>query len=285
MADTTKRNDLMLGRIGAIVLLLWAPAMLGCSRWHSRPSLDYRTIQADPNHDNEKARAENQRAVELLQKGKSDKAEQALQKALIADVTYGPAHNNLGKVYYSQGKFYLAAWEFEYAAKLMPQRAECQNNLGMVYEAVGKLNEAINAYSHAYSMDGKNPIIIGNLARAHVRRGDSDPVVQQLLADLRLYDTRPAWLRWANDRLALGPPPAISPPLQLGNATDSQEAIAPSEGFTEPILTPQPDTESGEELPNWPERIDEPYSTQLRRSDDSMHAKMTSSVHVWSGTE
>jgi hypothetical protein len=38
----------------------------------------------------------------------------------------GPAHNNLGIVYYRQKKYYLAAWEFQYAAKLMaysPSRA------------------------------------------------------------------------------------------------------------------------------------------------------------------
>jgi hypothetical protein len=31
----------------------------------------------------------------------------------------GPAHNNLGIVYYRRKKYYLAAWEFQYAARLM----------------------------------------------------------------------------------------------------------------------------------------------------------------------
>jgi tetratricopeptide (TPR) repeat protein len=214
--------------------------------------LDYRTIQADPNHDSELARVENQRAISLLEKGKIEKAEQSLQQALIADVTYGPAHNNLGKLYFSQGKYYLAAWEFEYAVKLMPHRAECQNNLGLVYEAVGKLDEAIDAYTLAFGMDGKNPVIIGNLARARVRRGDTDRIVEQLLNDLRLYDTRPPWLQWANERLALGPLPATDtdsaprrppPPLSTHETADDD--------LGEPIRPPVPDVEPPEELP-WP---------------------------------
>lgn len=136
-----------------------------------------------------------------------------MQKSLLADVTYGPAHNNLGKIYYGQRNFYLAAWEFEYANKLMPHRAECQNNLGLVYEAVGKLDEAIDSYSIAYAADPKNPVVIGNLARARVRRGDDDPVVAQLLADLKLYDSRPEWVAWASERLAVATPVVRLEPL------------------------------------------------------------------------
>ena len=44
-----------------------------------------------------------------------EKAEKLLKQALTADIGYGPAHNNLGKVYYHRQNFYLAAWEFEYA--------------------------------------------------------------------------------------------------------------------------------------------------------------------------
>jgi len=244
----------MQGRIAALLLLLPALFAPGCSRWRSRTHLDYRTIQADPNHDSEQARAENQRAIELLEKGKIDKAEQALRKALIADVTYGPAHNNLGKLYFGQGKFYLAAWEFEYAAKLMPQRAECHNNLGLVYETVGKLDEAVDSYTLAYGIDGKNAVIIGNLARARVRRGDEDPVVRQLLADLRLYDTRPAWLRWANERLALGTLPGSQAPLQMTNgAEEDEKSTSETPGKDGPELIPAPPPESTDELPlTWP---------------------------------
>ena len=38
------------------------------------------------------------------------KAQEYLQKALVADVTYGPAHNTLGMLYLKQRRLYLAAW-------------------------------------------------------------------------------------------------------------------------------------------------------------------------------
>ncbi|HET6880136.1 MAG TPA: tetratricopeptide repeat protein [Pirellulales bacterium] len=243
----------MPARLGATFFLSAALALPGCAQWRSRAHLDYRTIQADPHHDSELAKTENQRAITLLEKGKMDKAEQALQQALIADVTYGPAHNNLGKIYFSQGKYYLAAWEFEYAAKLMPHRVECQNNIGLVYEAVGKLDEAVDVYTSAYQMNDKNPVIIGNLARARVRRGDCDPAIQQLLADLRLYDDRPDWVAWANERLALGPPPTGHLPLQTIKANeDGLPEDTPHADELEVVPAPQADKAFDEELlPTW----------------------------------
>ena len=122
--------------------------------------------------------AEHDRAVKLLDKCRPPtshqlaKAEAALHRALAADVTHGPAHNTLGKVYYLQDRFYVAAWEFEYATKVMPGRSEPVNNLGMVYEAVGKFDQALEAYEAAFTMDPQNPEVLGNLARCHLRRGD-----------------------------------------------------------------------------------------------------------------
>ena len=135
--------------LSTLAVLALMAAVAGCSLLGNRAKLDYRTAPPDPNHDTEAAKSLNDTALKLLEKGKLEKAEQTLQKALIADVNYGPAHNNLGKVYYCQEKHYLAAWEFEYAIKLMPERSEPLNNLGLVYEAVGKFNEAVEAYECA----------------------------------------------------------------------------------------------------------------------------------------
>jgi hypothetical protein len=40
----------------------------------------------------------------------------------------GPAHNNLGIVYYRQKKYYLAAWEFQHAARLYPTMGHTGKN-------------------------------------------------------------------------------------------------------------------------------------------------------------
>src|SRR3982750_833259 len=85
----------------------------------------------------ELARQENDRAFALIQQGKYAEAEPILNRAVAADVTFGPAHNNLGLVYFhmwmqgrDEGKphaekskspgagstsLYAAAREFDYA--------------------------------------------------------------------------------------------------------------------------------------------------------------------------
>lgn len=163
---------------------------------------DYSTVARDPRRDTERAVALNRRAVELLEAGRWQEAETALREALVADVTYGPAHNNLGKAYYHREKLYLAAWEFQYAAKLMPHQPEPRNNLGLVLEAAGKLDEAADVYDEAVDLEPDNIQFLGNLARVRLRRGDAGPEVRQLLEALVLRETRPEWLRWAREQLA-----------------------------------------------------------------------------------
>lgn len=194
----------MLRRDARLLIVSICFALAGCSGLGHKSRLDYRTLKADPHRDTDQAKSENERAIKFLEKGKPDKAESALQQALIADVSYGPAHNNLGKLYFAQGKYYLAAWEFEYAIRLMPHRPECQNNLGLVYEAVGKLDEAVKCYVIAHDMEPKNPVFLGNLARAQLCSGGDPLHARQLLEELKLYDSRPDWVAWANEQLLVG---------------------------------------------------------------------------------
>lgn len=236
----------------ALFLLGLSIAFVGCSSFGRKGRLDYRTIKADPHHDTDRAKAENLRAIKFIEKGKLDKAETALQEALIADVGYGPAHNNLGKLYYSQGKYYLAAWEFEYAIRLMPQRPECQNNLGLVYEAVGKLDQAIECYAAAREMDPKNAVFLGNLARAQMCRGGDPFHIKELLQELKLYDSRPDWVGWANEQLAVGPLAALP---QHAVYTEPQGPVfpapvaAPPQPAGELVPPPTPNGPKPEELP------------------------------------
>jgi Flp pilus assembly protein TadD len=150
----------------------------------------------------------NAQAVEQIEKGDFEHAEKILKESLAADVSFGPAHNNLGLVYYHANKLYQAAWEFEYATKLMPYMPEPRNNLGMVFERIGKLDEAIERYGQALQIAPDDPQFIGNLARAKVRKGDNDPQTRDLLDQLVLKDTRPDWVEWARERLVRWGPPA-----------------------------------------------------------------------------
>ena len=52
------------------------------------------------------------------------------------------AHNRLGLVCYSQGKYQQAAAAFEKVIKLNPNNAIAHHNLGLVYKEQGKITEA-----------------------------------------------------------------------------------------------------------------------------------------------
>ena len=188
-----------------LLLALAALPLGGCATARRPAARDYQTRQDDPRRDTALARQDNAKAADLIDAGDDAAAEKLLRDALTADIEFGPAHNNLGKVYFRQGKLYLAAWEFQYAAKLMPNQPEPRNNLGLVFEQVGKLDDAVKYYGQAMGMEPDNGQFIGNLARARVRRGDGGGEVRELLDKLVLRDDRPAWVAWARRRLALMP--------------------------------------------------------------------------------
>lgn len=162
----------------------------------------YRTISVDPRRDTEAAKGANRAGLEHLAKGETEQAADAFGRALTADVEFGPAHNNLGKVYYQQRDWYKAAWEFEYARKLLPKRAEPSNNLGLVLEETGSLDRAVDHYREAVGFDPDVIQYRANLVRALIRRGDRTEEVRSLLRQLLEKDTRPDWLIWARQQQA-----------------------------------------------------------------------------------
>lgn len=186
-----------------VTLLALALLPFGCANFHrSAAESNYETIVADPYQNTDEAARLNDEAVTYIHQGYLDAAEKQLKAALEADVTYGLAHNNLGMVYYQQKKYYLAAWEFKYAMKLMPHRAEPKNNFGMVMERVGKYDESKTHYEAALEIEPDNPEITANLARLHIRQNEKDERTRQLLQDVIAKDTRQTWIDWANRLLA-----------------------------------------------------------------------------------
>jgi Flp pilus assembly protein TadD len=193
------RNSISHLLLAAVTGLL----LSGCASKDS-PSSGGGVISAtDPRRDTELAQQLCVRAVRLIDEGKYSEAEAVLKEALAADALCGPAHNNLGTVYYRQSRMYLAAWEFQYAAELMPHQPEPRNNLGLVFEAVGKLDDAISWYDKASKLEADNPQFLGNLVRARVRRGDRNDEVRDLLSKLVMRETRPEWQEWAKQQLAV----------------------------------------------------------------------------------
>lgn len=99
----------------------------------------------------------------------------------------------------------MAAWEFQYTIKLLPNQPEPYNNLGLVYEADGKLPEAADSYRKAMELAEEDPQYIVNLARVLLRQDQKTAEVRQLLQKLIEHDTRPQWVQWAREQLSRWP--------------------------------------------------------------------------------
>lgn len=212
----------------------------GCARWHVDAEPVYQTIEANPRRNTERAERQHHKALKIIRRhldrrhfhADLHEAEDHLQRALVADVTYGPAHNSLGVLYLWRRDLYLAAWEFEYAQKLMPESCEPLYNLGIVYEEAGKLDQAIEYYQMALDIEPTNPHVLGNLARARIRYGDPIEAVRPLLEELRFADKRPDWLAWAAEQLGLNPIQFVSaeePDLEDDEPTPAESAETPEE--------------------------------------------------------
>lgn len=205
LCQALRRSDAKARRINAVLILVVTISVmaLGCRQNVPAVHHSYETIGQDLRRNTDLAKQKNALAIVQIAQGKYPEAEKLLKDALDADVTYGPAHNNLGKVYFQEHELYLAAWEFQYASKLMPDIPEPRNNLGIVLESVGKLDEAVGCYDEALKMGPDNPQFLGNDARARYRRGDRDEHLRGMLQDLLLRDTRSDWNAWAKEQLVL----------------------------------------------------------------------------------
>jgi len=254
LSEQTQRTGL---RIFSCWIVLGAIlASVGCARLRRQEPTKYQTVSASGRHDTVTAKKNHAQALVLLEENVDlPKVEQLLNDALVADVTYGPAHNSLGTLYYRQKKLYLAAWEFEYAAKLMPDLAQPYNNLGLVYERVGKYEDAITYYSMALSLEPKNPELIGNLVRTRMLDGDRSADLKPLLSDLALNHTRPRWQNWARDQ------------AELTNFEEESDGLSGDWGISDkaPERLPAPDLQSDAEpieVPTESPRLQFPESIQ-----------------------
>ncbi|MCY2927473.1 MAG: hypothetical protein NT031_18955, partial [Planctomycetota bacterium] len=122
----------------------------------------------------------------------------------------------LGTIYLKQKKYYLASWEFQYAAKLMPNQFEPLNNLGLVFEAVGRLDEAAGWYDKGLALAPEADEVTANLARVSVRNNRKDERTRALLQKVVMKDRRPEWVSWARQQLSRIPRQAPAPASQPG---------------------------------------------------------------------
>lgn len=177
--------------------------LAGCTRFHLSQAKTYLTVPEQPNQNASKAKKLNAEGLVKLEKGKVAEAEELFRQSLAEDIDYGPAHNNLGQIYLCRNELYLAAWEFEFASNLMPDRPECLVNLGLVYEKANRLQDAATYYESALEIQPAHVTAIANLARVDIKMDADKERTRGLLQQLVMMDRRPQWNRWARDMLAI----------------------------------------------------------------------------------
>jgi Flp pilus assembly protein TadD len=195
-----------------LALALLASVAGGCGHDADPDPTPYETIRTAPNRDTDTARALHEEATALIREGRLEQAEGKLRSALTADTFFGPAHNDLGIVYLRTKQHYLAAWEFQYAAKLMPDHKEPLHNLGMVYEAVGRFGEAAEWYNKALELAPESGEVAGSLARAQIRSNEVTPQTLELLQKVVMRHPDPTWVDWAREQSTLLAPKVGSEP-------------------------------------------------------------------------
>jgi len=178
----------------SLVLLSMLP---GCA---SRSSTDPYAPISESSRDPRKADELNARAADQITSNPSQ-AESLLRQALAADLYHGPAHNNLGVLYLSQGKLYEAAAEFEWARRLMPGHPDPRINLGSVYEKAGRHDDALAAYQSALDAYPDHLQATQSLVRLQVRNGKRDASTMNRLADLAIRGETQVWRDWAKSQL------------------------------------------------------------------------------------
>lgn len=142
-----------------------------------------------------------------------DKAEKLLREALTADLTFGPAHNDLGVLELNRGHLYEAASEFEWARKLIPGHPDPRMNLALTLEKAGRNEEALATYNTALEVYPGHMPTMQALARLQVRTNRTDDRTSGYMSEIALAGETPEWRHWAQSRLAItaGTGTAIKP--------------------------------------------------------------------------
>jgi len=158
----------------------------------------YRTVSEGTGRNSLAAERLNRRGLRAVEDGEPAAAERFFRESLSEDLYYAPAHNNLGLILVQTDRHYEAAWEFDYAAKLVPRALEPRANLGLLYERVGQLDRAMDAYEAALKIEPENLVTMRHLARAMIkadRRGDRLKTLLERLLQVPGDTQWDAWVR------------------------------------------------------------------------------------------
>lgn len=162
----------------------------------------YSTHQETSFRDTHAAQQSNGKGLKQIEAEDFEGAEKSFREALGHDISFAPAHNNLGLLLLRQKRWYEASWEFAFASKLQPQAGEPKGNLGLVFEAIGQYDQAVDEYEAALKIDPDRVEVMGHLARTLVKSKDSTKQERlRELLDKLVLRAAPDWSDWAREQL------------------------------------------------------------------------------------
>lgn len=109
--------------------------------------------------------------------------------------------NNLGRIYFDQRKYYLAATSFQKALNVSSGPEVQHNNLGQVWESAKQYENAEREYRQAIEINPGCYEYRSHLARVLRRQKRTDLETESLLQDVARLDDRESWRDWANLQL------------------------------------------------------------------------------------
>ncbi|MDA3897063.1 MAG: tetratricopeptide repeat protein [Desulfobacteraceae bacterium] len=112
-----------------------------------------------------------------LQAGHWKNSQTLFEHALTVTSGNYVAHNNLGNVFFRQGRVEEAIYHFTQANKIKPDYAEAQYNLANAFRDINKKDEAIKHYEQALTIRPNYENACNNLANLLLSQGRTDEAI------------------------------------------------------------------------------------------------------------
>ena len=181
------------GVAGAILVALGALTWNQATVWENSRTLWTHVLQVEP----DSPIARNNMGNVWFQQGRFDDAIEQYQRSITLKPHYSEAHNNLGVALSRRGKFDDAIAEYQRALVASPLNDEAHDNWGVALAAQGRAVDAIEQYRQAIAINPDNADAQVNWGNALLLLGNIRGAIDQYTVALRMRpDNAEAYVNW-----------------------------------------------------------------------------------------